>query len=321
MDTSSPTTGISVVAPVTPAFDRMKEVLFRPFDLGRWLAIGFCAFLAKLGEAGGGGGGGANFGDSKKPEWANFNETWSEGVRFLNDNLIWIIPSVVGVVLLVVTLLVLVLWLSSRGRFMFLDNVATNRAEVIRPWQEFAGPANSLFRFRLMLMVLGGFLMVLGLGVGFAGAFPMLRQSEINAIGLGVVGSAVGFMLVLGLFLVVVAKLTQDLVVPVMWLRRCDWRTGWSQIGGLLRSYPGVFFLYLVFQLLLALAVGILVIVVVLLTCCMAGCLLAIPYLGTVFLLPVLVFFRAYSAYFLAQFGPQFDTFRGGSASAAPVGP
>jgi hypothetical protein len=42
---------------------------------------------------------------------------------------------------------------------------------------------------------------------------------------------------------------------------------------------------------------------VVLLTCCVAGCFLAIPFVGTVLMLPVLVFDRAYSLIFLAQLG------------------
>jgi hypothetical protein len=43
--------------------------------------------------------------------------------------------------------------------------------------------------------------------------------------------------------------------------------------------------------------------------------LLAVPYLGTVLLLPILVFERAYSVHFLAQFGPSFNVF----SAAAPI--
>jgi hypothetical protein len=38
-------------------------------------------------------------------------------------------------------------------------------------------------------------------------------------------------------------------------------------------------------------------------TCCLAG----LPYLGTVFFLPLFVFARSYSLYFLRQFGPQYN--------------
>jgi hypothetical protein len=59
----------------------------------------------------------------------------------------------------------------------------------------------------------------------------------------------------------------------------------------------------------LAMAIGTLVVFAILLTCCLAGCLMALPYIGTVFLLPVLVFKRSYSLYYLAQYGPQYDVF------------
>ena len=46
---------INVVEPVSPALERVKRVLFQPFDLGKWFVIGFCAWLACLGEGGGSG--------------------------------------------------------------------------------------------------------------------------------------------------------------------------------------------------------------------------------------------------------------------------
>jgi len=67
--------------------------------------------------------------------------------------------------------------------------------------------------------------------------------------------------------------------------------------------------LYLLFQIVLKIAIGSLIVMAILVTCCCAGCLMALPYLGTVLLLPVLVFKRAYPLYFLAQFGPEYDAF------------
>jgi hypothetical protein len=48
------------------------------------------------------------------------------------------------------------------------------------------------------------------------------------------------------------------------------------------------------------------VMLLVVITCCIAGCLMAIPYVGAVVVLPVTVFFRAYSLEYLAQFGPEY---------------
>jgi hypothetical protein len=65
----------------------------------------------------------------------------------------------------------------------------------------------------------------------------------------------------------------------------------------------------LLFQIVLGMAIATLILMVVLVTCCCAGCLMALPYLGTVLLLPVLIFKRAYPLYFLAQFGAEYDVF------------
>ncbi|GEM_PF-2401405 len=45
------------------------------------------------------------------------------------------------------------------------------------------------------------------------------------------------------------------------------------------------------------------------------GCLLAIPFLGTVLLLPILVFERAYSIHYLAQYGSGYDVCSAPTAS------
>ena len=51
---------ISVIDPIGPAIEHVRLMLFKPFDLSKWLTIGFCAWLAQLGHGGGGGGGGTD---------------------------------------------------------------------------------------------------------------------------------------------------------------------------------------------------------------------------------------------------------------------
>src|SRR2546423_15656890 len=46
---------IEIIAPFRAAFEWMKSVLFRPFDVAKWLTIAFAAFIG--GNIGGGGGG------------------------------------------------------------------------------------------------------------------------------------------------------------------------------------------------------------------------------------------------------------------------
>jgi hypothetical protein len=299
---------ISVVEPISPALERVKRSLFQPFDLGKWFVIGFCAWLAYLGEGGGGSagfhgpsGGGGHGGD--------FRHGFEHAKDFVLNNLYWIIPVTVAVVVLCLALGILFLWLNSRGKFMFLHCVVLDQAEVIEPWNKFAHEGNSLFWFRLVLGLVGA---VLTLPLLVTIAVLILRmflhgEPEVGGI-VTVAGLALVFF-VLAIVLSIIRKFTTDFVVPIMFLRRGKCWAAWKEFYSLLSARPGQFTLYILFQIVLSLAIGMLVLFVILLTCCIAGCLMALPYLGTVLLLPVLVFKRAYPLYYLAQYGPQYDVF------------
>ena len=70
----------------------------------------------------------------------------------------------------------------------------------------------------------------------------------------------------------------------------------------------GQFILYFLFSIVLAMAIGMMVVMAMIVTCCFC-CMMLLPYVGTVVLLPVLMFKRCYSLYFLAQFGREYDVF------------
>lgn len=142
---------ISVTDPVSPALERVKIMLFQPFDLGKWFVIGFCAWLAYLGEGGGGGGFNSginnNFdhGRGYNSATESFRHAYHQARIYVLDNLTWIVPVAAAAVILLLALWLLILWLSSRGRFMFLHCVALNKAEVSVPWGKFGREADSLF--------------------------------------------------------------------------------------------------------------------------------------------------------------------------------
>ena len=119
---------------------------------------------------------------------------------------------------------------------------------------------------------------------------------------------------------VIVKKLTLDFVVPIMFLRRNRCLQAWKELGSLISGHVGIFILYFLFQIVLCMAIGIIVVAVTIATCCCC-CLLLLPYIGTVLLLPVLMFKRCYSLYFLAQFGREFDVFPPAAAAPPPVSP
>jgi hypothetical protein len=163
-----------------------------------------------------------------------------------------------------------------------------------------------LFRFRLVLG-LGGCVLTLALVVG-----AILMQALSFGPNAGSAWLAFGLLLTpallcaLGLWLI--GSLTEDFVVPIQYLRRCGCRTAWGLLLGHMTRFPTAFLLYLLIQIPLSLVTALAVFVFAVITCC-GCCLLFVPYLSTVILLPVFVLHRAYPLHFLAQLGAEWNAF------------
>lgn len=299
-------TNLSVTAPLESAFRNVKRVLFQPFDVAKWFVIGFCAWLAYLGQGGGGGGGG--FPGNSRKVGGSASDVLEQARQYVTDNLYWLLPLVLAITVFSLALWVLVVWLSSRGRFMFLHCVALNRAEVQVPWRRWASQANSLFWFRIVATFI---LLIPIMPVIVLLLLSIVRMADrgVSAMYLGLAVGLSFVLLLLSIVFWVLVRFTIDFVVPIQYLRNCACMAAWRELLSIVRASLGSFLLYLLFRIVLALAIGAIVLIVVLATCCIAGCLLAIPYLGTVLMLPILVFDRSYSAAFLAQLGPDYNVF------------
>ena len=296
---------ISVIEPIGPAFEKVKTILFRPFDLGKWFVIGFCAWLAYLGGGGGNGGGGGRGGGPSEAR-----EAFGQAKEFVLENLAWIIPVALTVVALIIVLWLVFTWLSSRGRFMFLHCVAENKAEVKIPWTKFRQHANSLFLFRIVLGLIG--FAAIGLPILLTTACIAMIITGDGAVVTGILGCVITGLIIIAISIVfaVIGKFTTDFVVPIMFLRTTSCIAGWREFLTILSVNKARFALYILFQIVIALAIGAIVLTAIFVTCCCAACILAIPYIGTVLMLPVLVFKRAYSLLYLGQYGSEFDVFR-----------
>ena len=68
---------IQFLEPLGRAWNRMKEALFKPFELRKWFIIGFNAFLAGLTQASNGSGGSRSQKDVSFREFLDFpNRAW-----------------------------------------------------------------------------------------------------------------------------------------------------------------------------------------------------------------------------------------------------
>ncbi len=293
---------VSVIDPISPAIDWVKTMLFRPFDLTRWFTIGFCAWLASLGQSGGS----FNFRVSGPQQ----HPTTHAVKEYIINNLHWIIPLVIAGALIGLILYVIITYLSSRGKFMFLHCVAQNKAEVKIPWTQFRNHANSLFVFRIVLAVLG---LVVFFIIGLLGvlAFIPLAHADITPLAVLVLIFFVLLFFAAVIIISVVAKFTYDFVVPFMFIHAERCTTAWRRFLTLLSANKGRFALYILFQILISFVIGAIIMTVCLvgLCLCCASLLLCIPYIGTVILLPLFIFKRAYSLIYLRQFGHDCDVF------------
>ena len=295
---------ISVIAPISPAFEKVKIILFKPFDLGKWFVIGFCAWLAFLGKGGGGGGGGGNInlGRHDQLEFHQVRDSFAQNAH-------WIIPLIIVGFMLGVVVWVVLTWLSSRGKFMFLHCVATNKAEVKIPWHKFREQGNSLFVLRLVAGLVSFLCLALLVGLGIVLIVLCIKGQHTIVPFVAALIFLIPVTIAVGIAVAVLFKFTYDFVVPIMFLGTASCTSAWREFLTILSANKVRFALYILFQIVISIAIGAIILAAALLTCCCAACILAIPYIGTVLLLPILVFDRSYSLLYLRQYDPQFDVF------------
>ncbi len=295
---------ISVIDPISPAIERVKVMLFKPFELRKWFVIGFCAWLAYLGQ-GGGGGGGSNFRVPTEHDQAGFQHAKD----FVIDNLPWLIPTaIIGVILMIVIWLIIT-WLSSRSKFMFLHCVAQNKAEVKVPWTKFRRQGNSLFVFRLVVGIVSFLCLALLVGSSIVFIILFVKNHAHTIVPVVALIFLVPIAIAVGIAFVLFFKFTYDFVVPIMFLRTISCTNAWREFLTILSVNKARFALYILFQIVIAIAIGAILLTAACITCCCAACIFVIPYIGTVLILPLLVFKRAYSMFYLRQFGLSFDCF------------
>ncbi|MDF1859691.1 MAG: hypothetical protein P1U87_05715 [Verrucomicrobiales bacterium] len=328
--------------PTSRAWARMKQILFQPFDAGKWFVLGFTAWLATLFEGGGSSGGGGGGSDSEDSDSGTgtsetseaddggiglskedfdpeeVKEVVSEGIQtamqWLQEN-----PGIAiligGLILLVFLFFTALFWFRCRGKFMFLDNVVHNRALVAFPWKEYSREGNSLFWWGISFGIVTGVLTVAFLGGAGWFAFSIIE-------GGGQIGGYVGFLvaailLFLGYVLVLayIAMLLEDFVIPTMHKYRLTTTQAWFRFLPVHNGSIFRFALYAIWKILLSIVSVLAIVVIGFGTCCVGFLLMLIPYIGAVVLLPMTTFFRSLGPEFLAQFGEEWDVFSPDSSS------
>ncbi|MBT3385709.1 MAG: hypothetical protein HN778_15710 [Prolixibacteraceae bacterium] len=297
---------ISYSGPLSNGWNRMKKALFQPFDINKWIRVGFTAWLAGFTDCNGGSGG--NSSGKGKADWDEFFSFPETAHNWLLDNPIWFNLIILGVIFLFI-LITVITWLSSRGKFMFLHNVVNNKQDISFPWREYGKEGNSLFVWNFFVgwFVCAAFIVFLVYCFTtsknlYYGDFPDIAVFwSITTM----IFMFIGLIIIFGyhsLFL-------KDFVVPIMYKQRVGVIRGWANFLTLFGRHFFTFIIYGLFIFVLGIAVVITVVLFALITCCIGLLLMAIPFVGAVILLPVSYTFRAFSVEFLGQFGEKYNLF------------
>lgn len=325
---------ISAVEAIGPAWRHMVKVLFRPFKIGKWLKLGLVAFLVALGS---GGGGSFNI-PTNAIRQDNFPAHKIQSIiEWVTSHLTLIIILVVVAVLVISIIWMIVIYFSSRFTFVYLDSVVRKQVEIKRAYKENRISGWSYFLWRIIFGPTALLVIMLLVGAAGLGIYFLVKVQGFTALAIILIILAVLIFIVLMIIAALIALLTNEFVVPIMYLRQLKVLKAWRVLLDLLKPNKTQFFVYLIFKILLGLAAGMLFII----PCCCLGMvfmpfylliaglvLLALKYplvwIGVVILglvawattslfwntviSPITVFFRTYPLVFLEGFGKDFSS-------------
>ena len=207
-------------------------------------------------------------------------------------------------------------WVGCRGEFMFLDNIVRNRAAISWPWRRYAHQGNVWFLFHLVLIVLSTVLFVGSAGIALALSWPWINEerapqgNEVAILG--------GVLLIFSCLWIIYAAavfLIRSFVIPLYFKQTAGLWAALRAVTWLTVSRPITIGAYLLVSLLLAIAGGVVSVLIFLIACCLICWLACVPCLGSLLLsfamcqliLPILIYYRCFQLDCLAQFGPQYD--------------
>jgi hypothetical protein len=325
-----------------PAWETMKRILFRPFNLGTWFSFGFVFFLQSCVEGGGanglniprgsgGSGGGGGFGHGSQS-----GDTGNDLARIAHDlvgsvdlpfahslsggSVSGLDPSVIVIIvavacLIAIPMVILMLWLGTRGQMMAIRSVAVGQANVSEQWNATRDAGGKLFKFHLAMTGIGLLMFVPLGGAGALIVIPAIHEgAKIESLlpillGLGFVA------LILFIPLLLVNAMARNFVAPIMLKHGVGARDGWKRFWEIGRNHIGGIFVFYLMRMLVSVGAGIIGIVAGFLTCCLGF----LPVLHQTLMAPYYVFERAWTLEVLASMSSDFDVRSGGGTPAPPT--
>lgn len=285
-----------------------------PFRFERWLALGLVAFLDQCGRVG-----------SVSGFRAGEHRTWpgaAQAAEWLAAHAALLTVAAVALFLLLMGIQALASWLQSRGTFVYIDDVATGRADVARPWREHAGLADSYFVWRFSLSA-GTLVLVFALlGLGALACVRLARSGVPPLALVAAAGPLVLAFLLVALLSALLSVALRDFAAPLQFRHGCSCGEALRETLRLAQARPGVLVVYVLLKAVLAVLLSL----AVLLACCFTCCLGLLPVVMQTLLQPAFYFERAWSLFLLQGMGhdpfapPAPPHFHGHDAPTEPEG-
>ena len=250
----------------------------------------------------------------------------------------FIVAGLITAAIVIFALLIFFSWLGARFRFVWFDAVVKNDASIIEPFRRYREQGDSLFAFSMILLffVILFFAALIGWGIWWANAagfFAAGAKPEFwDVLKVITLPLIVGFcgLLVLAIFSVVL----DHFLVSIMVLDNCAFKQSWQRFVVIFKSKTNEFLMYFLILFCLCIAANLaslFVVILLVLLILIAGLIifgplylitvavlklqvifnvlavvLAIPFVIVAIILlmsvnlPLAVFFRSFSLYFLA---------------------
>jgi hypothetical protein len=236
---------ISAADSVSPAIQRTKELLFRPFQWGPYLKLGLVAIITegignhfRSSEHGGHGTGPESIGfspSSLRPEW---------------------IAVIVAAALVVLVLSIVVFYLITRLRFTFFHCLIHNVKQLRPGWQLYGAQAMRFFWLNVVVglcfMLLAG-LIVLPFAAGFWRVFQETQeggQPDVLSV-LALVLPLIPIILLLALAGIVTDLILRDGMLPHFALENATAGEAWAQVWSRIKAEKRQFAVYALLRVVL----------------------------------------------------------------------
>jgi hypothetical protein len=247
---------ISAADTVTLAVEHTRQQLFRPFRLGQWAKLAVVGLLAEFGFPS------ARFNWSNFNSPTNSDGVHFPFPSFPGIDPAVLVASIVVLVIVAFVVGLILMYVGSVMRFVLFDSILAKECRIRESWsrRHAAGWRYFLFKLIYALFSFGCIFMLIGIPLAFAFALGWLTPPKEHLLPLILGGIVLFFaLLIFVVLLSVIFVLTKDFVVPQMALEDISAFEGWRRLWTMLQADKSGYAGYIGMKIALAIGAGIVV--------------------------------------------------------------